>query len=607
MARPITNGKYSVPKEIDALKPSDIDCFVKVIYSGSQNVGSSKHYYVYTAAYIPDPRYPGRGKHSSGTSIGKIEGGKFVPNKAYRELKANETKSLQGTDNVQDTESSNLDEAETARVTQASVNMKVKLRDIDLQIKNYGEYAMVLASTQSVLKKLEEHFNDSDARMIYALSVIYFIEQYTPASYIKDVYDQSILSNKWPTLPISEKSVNEFIHLLGSHPAVCEEYSQSVIDDSSGLTAIDGHVILCCSKQNDLADYGNKYQKIGNMQVNLLQAYDVEKACSLASKAYEGGLPDKSSVRDLLTTYDFPEKTCFLVDMGFYSEEDMELYRADGKHFVIPVPENAGISKAMLSNISFSDSFAYEKKDEDGLDHRDRILYRTSTVKELEDLYQKILDEDTERKNQAEEERCRSTREKPRKYYTRKIKRSDFPDDLVIMFRDSDMHDKMVAEFESQIGMDAEHTEERLAQLAPGFGIILLRCNFTKQTGVEKESYCRYKKRWSIETHYNFVENTIHFCGLHESDYIAMQGLSFLTTTFGQVKSAFIRQLRSASPYASRLSIKECMAKAGRTKLALHKDKKWHVSMTVKKNAEMLEDMGVKIAQDIEKLNNHTF
>ena len=364
---------------------------------------------------------------------------------------------------------------------------------------------------------------------------------------------------------------------------------------------------MCCSKQNDLADYGNKYQIIGNMQVNLLQAYDVEKACSLASKAYEGGLPDKSSVRDLLTTYDFPKKTCFLVDMGFYSEEDMALYRADGKHFVIPVPENAGISKAMLINISFSDNFVYEKKDEDGLNHRDRILYRTSTVKELEDLYQKMLDEDTVRKNQAEEERCRGTEEKPRKFYTRKIKRSDFPDDVVIMYRDSDMHDKMVAEFESQIGMDAEHTEERLAHLAPRFGIILLRSNFTKQAGVEKDTYHGYKKRWGIETHYNFVENTIHFCGLHESDYIAMQGLSFLTTTFGQVKSAFVRQQRSASPYTSHLSIKECLAKAGRTKVALHKDKKWHVSMTVKTIAEMLEDMGVNIAQDLEKLNNHTF
>ena len=608
MARPITSGKYAVPKEIDALKPLDIECFVKVVYTASQKVGSSKHYYVYTIAYIPDPRYPGKGKHSSGTSIGKIEGGKFIPNKEYRKLKSNGAKPQEcPDDNKQNIEPSNLDEGEIARVTQASVNMKVKLRDIDLQIKNYGEYAMVLASTQSVLKRLEEHFNDSDARMIYALSVIYFIEQYTPASYIKDIYDQSILSNKWPTLAISENSVNEFIHLLGSHPAVCEEYSQSIIEDSSGLTAIDGHVILCCSRQNDLADYGNKYQKTGNKQINLLQAYDVESACSLASKAYEGGLPDKSSVRDMLMTYDFPEKTCFLVDMGFYSEEDMELYRKNGKHFVIPVPENAGISKAMLSNISFSDSFVYEKKDEDGLVHKDRILYRASTVKELENIYQNMLEEDTDRKNQAEAKRCNDTEEKPRKFYTRNIKRSDYPNDLVIMFRDSDMHDKMVAEFEAHIGTDADHTEERLAQLAPRFGIILLRCNFSKQKNGEKEIYCRYKKRWGIETHYNFVENTMHFCGLHESDYIAMQGLSFLTTTFGQVKSAFTRQMRSSSSYASRLSINECMAKAGRTKLAMHKDKKWYVSLTVKKNAEMLENMGVNIAQDIEKLNNHTF
>ena len=293
--------------------------------------------------------------------------------------------------------------------------------------------------------------------------------------------------------------------------------------------------------------------------------------------------------------------------MAFYSEEDMELYRANGKHFIIPVPENAGISKAMRSNISFSDSFVYEKTDEDGLEYKDWILFRASTVKELEDVYQKMLEEDAERKNQAEEERCKGTEEKPRTFYAHQIKRSRFPNDLVIMYQDRDMHDKMVAEFKSQIGTDTDHTEERLAQLAPGFGIILLRCNFLKQNHVEQDSYFRYKKRWGIETHYHFVEDTIHFCGLQENDYRAMQGLSFLTTTFGQVKAAFTRQMRSASPYTSHLSIRECMAKAGRTKMVMHKDKKWYVSMTVKQNAEMLEDMGVKIAQDLEKLNNRTF
>ena len=607
MARPSTTGKYSVPKDIDVLKPSDIDCFVKVVYTSSRVSGSLKHFYVYESAYLPNPKYPTKGKHSSGRALGKIEGGKFVPNKTYLGLKSDG--SIQGTIPSAEREmmSAGADKDEIARVSQAAVNMKLNLKDIDLQIKNYGEYAALLSCTQSVLRQLEKTFSDSDARMIYALSVIYFIEQYTPASYIKDIYDQSILSNKWPSLAISENNVNEFLHLLGGHPAVCEEYSQSLIDASSGWTAIDGHVILCCSKQNDLADYGNKYQSLGNKQVNILQAYDVENDCSLASKAYEGGLPDKTSVQDILKSYIFPSKTCFLVDMGFYSEENLGMYRADGKHFIIPVPGNTGISKAMLSDITFSDRFEYEKTDEDGATHKDVILFRTSTVRELEDLYQKMVDEETDQKNQAEITRCQGTNEKPKKYYSRKIKRSEFQDDPVIMYRDSDMHDKMVEEFESQIGIDSDHTKEKLARLGPRFGIILLRCNYPKKRGLEKNSYYGYKRRWRIETHYNFVQNTIHFCGLHENDYTAMQGLSFLTITFGQIKSAFVKKMQESAPYIKHMSIKECLAKASRLKLSQHKDKKWHVAVTVKKTADMMEGLGVDTAEDIKKLNNHTY
>ena len=607
MSRPVTSGKYAVPKEIDDLKPSDMDCFVKVVYTGSQITGSNKHFYVYTAAYIPDPKYPNKGKHSSGKAIGKIESGKFIPNKTYLELKAPGFKPQDPSEKYENTELADASDEDIARVRQAAVNMKLDLKNIDLQIKNYGEYAAVLACTESVLANLERYFSDSDARTIYAMSVIYFIEEYTPASYFKDIYDQSILSNKWPTLAVSENSVNDFLHALGSHPAICEEYSQSLINQSSGLTALDGHVILCCSKQNDLADYGNKYQILGNMQVNLLQAYDVENGCSLATKAYEGSLPDKSSVKDMLTTYDFPQRTCFLVDMGFYSEEDISLYSAEGKHFIIPVPENTDISKAMLSNITFSGSFEYEKADESYIIHKDTILYRTSTVKDLENLYQAMLSEEIERKNQAEIARCQGTDEKPKKYYPRRIKRSEYPDDTVIMYRDSLMHDKMVFEYESQIGPGSEHTYEKLAQLEPQFGIIILRTNYSWKTGVEKKVYCGYKRRWDIETHYNFVENTIRFCGLHESDYTAMQGLSFMTTVFGQIKSAFVKKINGASPYVKHMSIKECLAKAGRLKLSQHKDKKWYVTVTVQKTADMMAELGVDIPADLIKLNHQTY
>ena len=152
--------------------------------------------------------------------------------------------------------------------------MKLRLEDVDLQVKDYGEYAIVLAATKSVLERLYQYFNDEDARLIYVLSVINFIQEYTPASYIKDVYDQSVLSCRWPSLAISENTVNNFLKVLGKHPASCERYSQGLIDCGSGLTAIDAHLILSCSKQNDLADYGNKYSKLGNQQINILQAYD---------------------------------------------------------------------------------------------------------------------------------------------------------------------------------------------------------------------------------------------------------------------------------------------------------------------------------------------
>ena len=46
-----------------------------------------------------------------------------------------------------DSELAGATQDEIARVTQAAVNMKLGLRDIDLQIKDYGEYAIVLACT----------------------------------------------------------------------------------------------------------------------------------------------------------------------------------------------------------------------------------------------------------------------------------------------------------------------------------------------------------------------------------------------------------------------------------------------------------------------------
>ena len=604
MARPATTGTHVVPKEISKLKPKGISCDIKVRVTSSTTCGAQKHYYVYESR-----------RTGSGKAIGKIEGGKFIPNPRGIELFQKLHKEANGLDSnkkevkVQNQDldskpvSSSLSSAELDAVKGVAVNLNLDIDQIALQLKDYGEYAMVLASTSEVLNRLEKYFSDNDSRLIYALSIIYFVQQYTPASYVKDVYDSSILSNKWPTLAISENMVGSFLESLGRHPAICDKYSQGLIDDSTGLTAIDGHVILTCSKQNDLADYGNKYQKIGNKQLNVLQAYDAINKVPLTSTAYEGDVVDKISVQDLLNSFRFPTKTVFLVDMGFYSEDDLGLYREDGKHFVIPIPDSATISKAMRSSIIFSGSFAYEKTDENGLTYKDTILFRESTVKDLEDIYQTILDKRVEQKNKEAAEACPPGK-KPKKYPRTKVKRSAYGDDRVIMFRDEDMHSKMVAEYRSQIGRDDEHTEEKLAKLGPEFGLIIMRTNLESDKADPSVVYCDYKKRWTIETHYNFVENTIKFCGLKTSNYSSMQGLSFLMITVGQIKSCFVKKMASSeSQYVRTMSIKESLTKAACFKLVQNQDKVWRISMASKKKAELLQEMGVDVAGDIKKLN----
>ena len=608
MSRPVTTGKYIVPDNIQRLKPQSIPCLVKAISAPSKIYGSKIHYYVYDLSCGDGSADQKKG---SGPCVGKIEGGVFCPNANWNKRYGNLAEAGQASDEHNascigqpaSVDSGNASKEEESRIAEAAINMNLGLKDIDLQVKDYGEYAVVLASTNQVLDQLDRHFSTSDARMIYALGIIYFVQEYTPASYVGDVFRQSVLSNKWPSLAISENSVGEFLRLLGRHPVVCEEYSQELIENGSGLTAIDGHVILSCSQQNCLADYGNKYQKVGGKQLNILEAYDVENEIPLTSKAYEGGLLDKTSVQDLFEIYSFPSNTVFLVDMGFYSEDDLELYRGNGRHFIIPVPETTSISKAIDNTDPYSGSFVYQKTDENGVSRPDRILYRETTVRFLEDVYQKKLDAEAERKN-LEEAADYAEGKKLKKYYARKVKHSAHGDDRIIICRDEDMHSKMIQEFYSQLGSDDFHSEEKLAELGPGFGVIVLRTNRKESSCSAKDAYYDYKRRWKLETHYNFLENIVRFCGLKTNDYYSMQGLSFLIQVVGQIKSAFKKMMRSSSSkYVSHLSVRECLVKAGHLKLSQHIDKKWHVSTTTKKITEIMEQLGADIKDDVEKLN----
>jgi len=60
----------------------------------------------------------------------------------------------------------------------------------------------------------------------------------------------------YPSLKFGDES--QLVDTQGRRQERVQRVEQSLVDQSSGKKAVNGHVIKCCSHQNDTAAYGNK-------------------------------------------------------------------------------------------------------------------------------------------------------------------------------------------------------------------------------------------------------------------------------------------------------------------------------------------------------------
>ncbi len=454
------NGKYYVPPDIKALRPQPQDMTtVKKI---------SDQYYVYSLKYVAIPDKPGKTKKTTDKIIGKIENNQYIPNNVPRIIST-----------VPD-------------------------------ILDFGSYFLALSCSKFVLDRISKHFQAEDALLIYLMGIIYFVNKYTPARDIAEVFSQSVLSIKYKNVNTSEKAISKFLEALGRHRLPGRQYEQSLIDDGSGTYAIDGHVVLCCSKYNELADYGHKYFKYGNTQENFMVVFDVEQNRAMTCCAFDGSIPDKVEVWEIFEHHHFRAGSWLLIDSGFYSECNFGLFRRDQCFFIIPVPGMTTISKIILEKSRNHDiyegSFLYTRNDKNGKETQTPVLYWETTVSAIEEIAYEKKKKAVEEFNAKAEAEVKLG-EKPAKRYPGKLKHTQYCDDRVIICKDIQMHDKLTAEYLSNIGSDDKHTMEEFRDLEPLFGVILLRTN--NLTITPEICYKKYKKRWRVETFYNYVRNGI--------------------------------------------------------------------------------------------------
>lgn len=446
---------YVVPESIRKYKPTGT--MVKAI---------NGYYYVYEYKTVKDEN--GNRRTQMGKSIGTIkEGVGFVPNSNYSS-------------------------------------------DDEITSLEFGEYALVLQNSQKTLKLLMDYFNPLDALRIYCTAVIHFINGFTYLCDVSKYYEMSYLSLKYPGLKLGYTALSELYDSLGRRQGNVLKLEQALADNSSHEIAIDGHVVGCVSGENDLASKGYKFSKLGEEQINVLMAYDVNSEVPLLSRVYDGALSDSLSVKDLLNEVNF-SSALFIVDRGFYSASNLELFSQNGNSYIIPIPNNNKLTKEAVKDTFMTNRFVYRKNK------------KSSTVEYKEFVYDNYR---------------------------------------VLVFRDMNESAEEQTNYLRYIELGHEsYTMERFNKIKDLLGVTVLQTSLFDKTPME--IYKLYKNRWKIETYYNYFKNTVDCNTLHLQDYYKTQGLSFIML----IEALIYREFKAAALNVKGKSVRECLLDARMLKI----------------------------------------
>lgn len=476
-------GKYSVPDEIRKYKPK-----------GTMVKNISGYYYVYEYTNFTDNN--GKRHTKMGKTIGSIkEGVGFVPNSTF------------------------------------SCNDEISSLD-------FGEYAITLANSKKTFELLNECFNPQDAAVIYSVAMIHFINGFT---YLKDIhyyYDMSVLSLRFPTIKLGYDALTKLYDSLGRRQGNVLKLEEKLIAECTHETAIDGHVIGSESDNNDLAEKGYKFSKLGETQVNLLMAYDVNTGIPLLSKIYEGASVDKVSIKDFINQVEM-KNMLFIVDAGFYSTDNINILSSNGNEYIIPLSKNLNACKSAVSSLEMHDRFIYQKgKKGSAIEYKDDIIngYRVITYRDLSESA---------------------------------LKSENYKRHLICG--------------------DKGYTEEGYREAKYFLGVIVLQTSLENKNA--QEIYELYKKRWTIETFFNYFKNKVGYNDLHDGDYYQTQGLSFIML----VAALIHQEMEKAVSDINGKNISTVLLEARMLKVQ-KRHGQWTVCNCLKKQAELFEQLNTPLS-----------
>jgi len=411
----------------------------------------------------------------------------------------------------------------------------------------FGQYAAALANTGGVLGLLNAHFNPLDAAAAYIMAAVNCVNGMTPVEDVGRHHAMGALSLRFPSVKTGPGATASLLDALGRRQGGVLSFEAALCGASGAEVAIDGHAMPSSSRLNDLAEAGYRRARLGSDQASLLMAFDVQSGTPMLSRVYEGAAPGKSSVRDLLTRAELTGKL-FVVDSGFFSGPNLAAFTEDGNSYIIPLQKNM---KACREAVADAET--------DG-----RFVYRTG------------------RRNSVVEYR----------------ERMAGPGARIVLCRDLSKSAVEQTGYLAKLEQGAKgYTKEGFDAAKGVMGVIVLQTSRFDLTA--QEVYETYKRRWSIETFYDYLKNGAGFTSLGVQDYYKAQGLAFVMLVTALVHKG----LADACASVKGKSVDDCLLEARMVK-ANKVGGRWVPSNLLARQQDLFDALGTPLS--VEPLLPHT-
>ena len=425
----------------------------------------------------------------------------------------------------------------------------------DPSFHEFGTYYLFESCAKEIRELFFQAFGkNDDARRIWICGMIYAVNGFRPICRISHIFLTSYYWINQSGIKLGETAVCNMLENLGRRDDEAKAF-QELLTAITTEVAIDGHVIPRYSALDGMTEFGYKHKKLGCEQVNLLTAFDTINCRPVAMRMFDGSKNDKASVKELIDDV-LIEKCLYLMDRGFQCDEVKQKIASVHGTYIMPVCSLTNSYKeAMKRGPGRLKAFTYTHRE--GIHtEEDLVEYRIASESSgTRVIYYRNMKQAMEQKNS----------------YLKGIK------------------NKVEG-----------YTDEGLEKAEMSFGVIVLE---TTHSGQPEDIYSLYKRRWRIETFYDYLKHQMDFNALGVHDWAKLQGLSFMMMLASLIRGACQLRLKDNK---LNMSMPDVLSISSSVKLIRRSDK-WFIEVASKKERELFKSLNVSLVYEFDPKSDSSF